>query len=206
MQIENCNLASRPMPIKRATLMKLADMDRVEFDKCARLDQLPWAHIPETGGGVLRAEDGYAKPDPNIYTMRDAFQLVVAQDLARSYWTGSADAKRKTSDLAGASRIVASAWYRVEAAADILILDGAPNLWLFVLRSRPTGEGPDVEAPDVGFIGRLAGAIEEATAEGLDPSRILAVNLSASLRLLHARAAEHGVELPAGAGWIVNRI
>jgi hypothetical protein len=193
--------------MKRSDILKLTALTRVQFDTRAWRGHLP-SVSPDAVEGETESE--FVRSD---YRVKDALSTIVMDDLVRSGWGQQ--------DLSGAARLVADgmAVLGSQHVARLTASDPRDELWLGAALVRypadeivrleaaaslPTAMDHDrAELKDIlsghepPIIGTLAELVFEALGyEGLSATRLIAVNISAAYRLLRARAAQHGIELP----------
>ena len=200
------------MNIKRKTVMALTGLSREQFDKCIRYDQLPFLVSPEEEVQAMLPEP--LRTEGSGYSLRDALQIVVAQDLARSYWhTGT--------DLKAASRIVRTGWRQIVANIPRLDTDRrADEIWIGTIirrgypqaiaeeeifgrneKARELLEG--LEPVLVNSLPQLmASAIEWDDDYEAEIARVVAANVNGALRLFKARAHRYAIQLPETLDWI----
>ena len=191
------------MIILRKHLLALSALSRVEFDRRTLRDQLPWFEVGlEEASGAGRYQ----------YTVEQAFQIVVTDELNRSSWAKP--------DYQGAGRLVMSQWGAILKQADRLSeTDPDRELWLFVPRRTETaeavaaGEASPAELARLGYTanevdflreGRQPGAVGSISDLFLalkdrndgELAGLGALNLSRAWRLLQARAKTHGIRIP----------
>ncbi|HEX2725638.1 MAG TPA: hypothetical protein VHN20_07445 [Beijerinckiaceae bacterium] len=193
--------------MKRGDILKLTALTRVQFDTRARR-----GHLPSVSPDDAEGENDSELPRSD-YRARDALATIVMDDLVRSGWGQQ--------DLSGAARLVAKGMETLgpQNVARLATSNPRDELWLGAALIRYPGdeivrleaaaslpmatdhdrnELRDIllghEAP---IIGTLAEIVFDALGyEGLSATRLIAVNLSAAYRLLQARAAQHGIDLP----------